>query len=368
MKNSFPFARILMGIITLLALYLPLGFAHAANDDCTRQYTVQPGDTLGAIATKFYDNPQKYSIIFYANEALFPDGPSSMKVGLALRIPCAMENVVAKSDAPAAPAAVTPVAVAKDELLSEVLEIQLLTARDYAPFTDPSLPNGGMITELLDNALERADVKHNVNWINFWGAHLDPLLTERKYDMGFPWTRPLPSTCPNDEDKRCNFLFSDSLFQVLRVLFVNKDNPISFDTDSELEGRSLCRPEGYYLHDLDQDGRNWLKEKKITLLQPVSVRECFELLVAGKVDAVAINDFTGREAIAKAGIHDQVVALNRELSIESLHVLIHKTHPKATIMLNMVNKGLAALKKSGTYDKIMEKHLFNHWSMVEAKK
>ena len=50
-------------------------------------YTVQEGDTLSAIAKKFYDDGAKYMLIYEANKELIGDDPSLIKVGQELKIP-----------------------------------------------------------------------------------------------------------------------------------------------------------------------------------------------------------------------------------------------------------------------------------------
>lgn len=49
-------------------------------------YTVRPGDTLSAIAQRFYGSPNKYQAIFEANRPMLSD-PDKIYPGQALRIP-----------------------------------------------------------------------------------------------------------------------------------------------------------------------------------------------------------------------------------------------------------------------------------------
>lgn len=49
-------------------------------------HTVERGDTLSAIAKKFYGNPMKYMVIFEANQPLLKD-PDKIYPGQVLRIP-----------------------------------------------------------------------------------------------------------------------------------------------------------------------------------------------------------------------------------------------------------------------------------------
>lgn len=49
-------------------------------------YEVQKGDTLGAIAKKFYGKASKYMVIFEANKDILKD-PNLIKIGQKLNIP-----------------------------------------------------------------------------------------------------------------------------------------------------------------------------------------------------------------------------------------------------------------------------------------
>ena len=51
-----------------------------------RFYTVSRGDSLGAIAVKFYGNVDKYSAIFQANRNVL-SSPNAIQVGQRLAIP-----------------------------------------------------------------------------------------------------------------------------------------------------------------------------------------------------------------------------------------------------------------------------------------
>lgn len=354
---------------------------NAENLACEKPYKVVKGDSLSVIAQRAYGSAGKYSMIYYANLDLLPKGPSSLEVNQELRIPCLYDPTAAttatektpdpatasssSTEATAITTTTTATAPTETPAVSPPakVELQLLTAGDYQPFTDQSLPNGGLITELVETALKNQKISYKLTWINDWSAHLDPLLKEKKYDMGFPWLNP---GCPNVEHFRCQFLFSTPIFQMLEVLFTRNDAPLKFEKDEDMLGHTLCRPSGYFTHDLERPGREWLKKNLIKLEQPQSVKECFEMLMAGKVDAVAMNDFTGRETVAKLGLQDKVAPLARELSVEGLHVLVHKTHPRATILLNGLNNGLKAIQDSGEYDAVMDKHLTNHWKTVES--
>lgn len=325
-----------------------LGLACAAlaapvmAQSCDVTYETREGDTFFAIAEAHYGSYEQWSLIYYSNQGLGLTGPLAIPAGTRLYIPCLQGE--ASPDA-------TP-------LQQSDAELRFLTGSNYAPFTDRAWPGEGLITELVNAIMEETPnpVPYAVDWQDDWSQHLFPLLDEAKYDMGFPWLRPDCAADPANE--RCaNFHFSDPLFEMPIQLFVKADAGFEFSEDSDIEGKTLCRPKGYYTHDLDAQGRNWLKEGKITLVTPDTPDECFALLVEGQVDAVPENLFLGADKINQMGLRGKVRPLERPLSTETLHVIVSKKHWRGTTFLYRVNAGLAAVRANGRYDEIVKRHL-----------
>ncbi len=364
--------RALRSLLLLAAAFvLPaLAAAPVAAQSCGADYVIQEGDSLAKIAGRVYGKTSQWTVIFYANQDRLGGGSSLIVPGLAVRIPC-----IGGSE-PALPVTATTEAAApapppKIETAAITKKVQFLTADDYAPFTGRALLNGGMHPDIIASAMEMlktesgGKVDFAVNWVNDWSAHLNPLLVTRAFDMGFPWYQP---DCKdfanlNDDSKfRCQkFFFSDPVYEELSLFFVKKESPIKFEADQEMLGRSICRPAGYFTFDLDQNGRNWVKEKKVTLLQPQSIEECFKLLMDGSVDAVALTELTGRAAVIKADLSDKVNVLERPVGILADHIIIAKTHPNARVLMHYINSALAKLKADGKFDEIVEKHLTLFW-------
>ncbi|WP_299292428.1 transporter substrate-binding domain-containing protein [uncultured Tateyamaria sp.] len=342
----------------------------AAAQSCGGVYTVSAGDSLSAIADRHYKNVSAWTEVHRNNLSVIGENPNALRIGMKLRLGCidglpqglegglpvVTETAVAPASTPA------PAPSAPRRKLEQTINI--VTAGDFAPFTDQTLENEGLITDVVNTAMGQSasSEAYRVHWVNDWSSHLDPLMSTAMMDMAFPWYKP---DCEGSPDNyRCtNFHFSDPMFEMLILLFVDKTRPIPFAQDSDIEGRTLCRPAGYFTHDLDRADRRWITDGKITLEQPSTVRACFEMLVAGEVDAVAMNEFTGRAAIKSLDLKDQVeVVQGRPVSIEGLHVLVHKEHPEADALLATINGGLDVIKASGAYQQVIDRHMTKIWS------
>lgn len=341
---------------------------------CGGNYTVERGDSLSVIADKLYKNAGLWTSIHTLNMKDIGENPNSIRVGQMLDLAClnglptglpdGRTTLAPQETAPVAPEPV--VTRAATGLLSppSLPKVKLVTADDFAPFTQRGLMNDGLLAEVVSAAMSNAvgEDGHDTFWINDWSSHLDTMMPGQLVEMAFPWSRPDCDANPTQE--RCvNFYFSEPMFEYLILLFVDKSRPIPFQTDADIEGRTICRPEGFLNHMLDQNGRNWLADGKITLVQPNSVSDCFELLTEGKVEAVVMNEFTARDAIKTMGLTDQVAPVqSRPVSITGLHVLIHKEHPQADTLLTTINTGLAGIKSSGQYGEIVTRHMEQIWA------
>ena len=369
-------ARIRHLFALLVAALIWLTPAHDAQAlTCGQKYEVKDGDTLNSLARQAYGLANKWTLIFYANQKQFGNAPILVP-GKMINIPC----ITPPEDVSIEPAGVNPTANnTPDASTIEVSRIkgdlQLLTAGDYQPFTDRALPAGGMITEIVDTALNklRTDASgpgYQISWVNDWSSHLNPLLVSKTFDLGFPWFQPNCTEYDQLDEPakfRCDkFFFSKPVFEILVLFFTTNQSRFQFASDQDVIGKRLCRPTGYFTFDLDKNGRNWVKEEKITLIRPQTVEECFQMLSRGELDAVALNEFTGRAAIKKLNMAKQIRVIERPVSLLNLHVIVAKTHPRARTYLHYINSSLTHLRKSGTYDQIVDKHLSRFWGSQDA--
>lgn len=336
---------------SLIVASLLLLAGQATAQSVCATHRVQAGDTLFSIAEDYFGDHAQWSRVYYANQARLGGGLFELPAGLELTIPCVEGQAVADA---------TPLQV-------EDAEMRLVTGSNYAPFTDRAWVGEGMATELVNAALESmpSPVTYSIAWEDDWSKHLFPMLDDKQVDMGFPWLQPDCAATPDNE--RCaNFHFSDPLVEMLVLLFVHKDRQFEFSENEEaaIQGKTLCRPAGYFTHDLDRSDRQWLDRGVVELVQAESPDACFELLLQGAVDAVTVNEFLGLTKIHELGLRETVVPLRRPLSIEGLHVIISKRHWRGTTFLYRFNAGLEALKASQRYDEIVSRHLGLFWETV----
>jgi polar amino acid transport system substrate-binding protein len=315
---------------------------------CDVEYRVQPGDTLFSIAEAHYGERQRWTLIYYTNQAVLT-GPSVIP-GNKLYIPCGVKDTTPDA---------TP--LRKDDA-----EMKILTGGNYAPFTDEELPGQGLVTELVNAVMELtpSPVSYSITWEDDWSKHLFPKLDQKEFDMGFPWYKPDCASTPDNE--RCvNFHFSDPLFIVPMMLFTRDDNQFTFESDADIPGKRLCRPNGYNTADLDTPERRWISDDRITLVFGENPQDCFDMVLKGDVDAASVNLFLGANTIIEMGLRNKILPLERPVSEQGLHVVISKKHWRGTTHLYRINAGLKNLRKSGRYEEIVARHLELFWAQLQ---
>lgn len=325
----------------------------AQEPTCDQDYIVRSGDSLSRISRVAFGDANYWPLIYYTNSEVIGEDPSILAIGAPLRMPpCPNEANTGNT--------VTDDAAEVSQSSRPANTIEILTGSDYSPFTDHELDQGGMLTELVTSVLStgKGNQAHVIDWVDDWDAHIDPLLRHRKYDMGFPWFKPdctQPDNLPEDDRLRCEFLFSEPLFDLLIVLFKRVEDTSPLTSDTDLHGKRLCRPSGYFTFDLA--ARGLVPGGTIELDRPQSVDECFHRLIDGQVDFVTLNQLTGQEALNQLDYSDYVTVSEDLADVLSLHLITHKTHPNASILMHHFNRGLKEVKSNGVYDELVSRHL-----------
>lgn len=372
--------------------------AQAQDTTCTLFYVIQPGDSLNKIA-RFSYGKWDYQLIFSRNVEVLKN-PANLPVGQMLMIPCAngieptFDLVVAgqaaeaattaaqqqtetdvaavepdaKPETPAKPEEPSPEAVvataAPATLKSPVDKLKLLTASGLPPFSDKSLRGGGMATELANLSLEKLGIKDvsRIVFIDDRDSHLQDLLIDGSFDLGFPWYRPaceeiglLEKLAPDDAWLCRNFSFSEPFYEFVYGFFVPKgEYSLSRTTFLDFSDARICRPAGSSILDLAVNG---ITEEDATFVRPDTLDECFDLLQAGEVDAVSGEAFEAENLLAERGLFDTIEELPNLGLLQTVHAIAPVGKPGADDAISAMNLGLIELKVSGEWFRIVGRHL-----------
>lgn len=338
--------------------------AAPAQTLCGGEYRVQAGDTLSRLAARAYGSAARF-LEFYeipANQGRLGTNPDFLRVGQIVALPPCPGAPVARVDTSTSRPSETPAGGP-----GFVPRIEIVTAGDYPPFTDPDAPGKGMLTQVVAAALAASGLPngYDIDFISDWDAHLNILIPKGKYDFGFPWFQPDcsdPRALPEADRIRCDYAFSEVLFPIpIGMYAVDTGAPLPSDP-AEIRGATICKPAGYLIFDLAELG---LTEPNITLVRPATPGECFTALERDEVDFVSLNRFTAEKAIAEAGLEGVVVPTNI-VSRQTLHLVAHRDDTEASIAwLEAFDRGLRAIKRDGTYERIRSLHTQRHRAEVE---
>ncbi|HEY6917665.1 MAG TPA: transporter substrate-binding domain-containing protein, partial [Tabrizicola sp.] len=324
-----------------------------------------------------YGDADLYRVIYEANVETIGQKADLIEIGTKLVLPCDPANPTAPlpTETAATPAAavpdpvepaaaepeaeVTPVAAAvePEAAAPAVKPIAFVTGNGYAPFADETLPGGGMMTQLVEMSVFRADpaIPYTMTFINDWQAHIDALLPSGAYDLSFPWIRPnceAPETLSPGDQVRCSdFVFSGPFYEIVDGFFALRSSGLAAATDyAEFSGKRICRPEGYTTGVLDAAG---LTATSVTLVRPILATDCFKALAAGEVDLVSIDAEVGDAAAARLGLTAEVEQNPQLFSLLSLHVIAHKSNARAVDLIGQLDAGLIEMYQSGEWYEIV---------------
>lgn len=306
-------------------------------------YRVQRGDSLREIAETAYGD-KNFRRVWNANRAEVGRNPNVISVGIVLRLPCLDGSMPSQDQGTNMTAPGTG-------------EITFVTANGYLPYTDESLPSRGLFTHLVTNAMVRAApaTSFEIVFVNDWAAHVETLLPRQAFDASFPWTRPGCETqgmLTETELYACqNFLYSDPFYEIVDGFFGRTgsgfEKVVSY---ADLAGTRICRPEGYPTGHLEEQG---LMTAEVTLLQPSGAARCFELLMSGKADLVALDTRAGERVISDMGLKAQVSENPHLFAIQPLRIALHKSNPKSEQLISDLNRGLGIMLESGEWSAIV---------------
>lgn len=344
-------------LLSTIAIVLAAGAASAADIQCGQTYTVKSGDYLTRIAKSAYGDTSKFTLIYSANSNIIGSNPGNIQIGQKLMIPCL--------DAPLAASTANASAITDKSVTSAIpaptgeRKIRIISATGWAPFLDEDQAQGGMLTEIVNLAMENADGKpaYKIDFINDDGAHLNPLIVDHAYDLSIGWSIPecdKKETLKDESLFRCNnILFSDPIFEDIDGFYsLSANEPIN--TPEKLRGKKVCRPEGYSVNTLEKYD---VSEPAVTVVRAPGGPECIDMVLEGKVDVALVSATAVEPHIA--GLPDpKIVRLNEELNdVGILHTATAKTNPRAEEILAAVNSGLRNIKESGLWFETVRRHM-----------
>ena len=330
-----------------------------AQEACST-YTVVSGDSLGSIAQSAY-NTFDYQQIFNANRSDIAN-PNDIEVGTILQLPCADGSLPNAASAQEVIAAQEAIQQTRAKTSSQFEPpIKFVTANGWAPFVGEQFNGGGMLVRLATTALNRGgnSREYNVNFVDDWGSHLTTLLPIGAFDISIAWY--IPNCAKIDlltegMKDRCTKL--DASLPIYETVVGFYTMPGSeYDgvrNFSDLAGARVCRPEGWFTFDLEEQG---LIEPVVTMVMPKSINDCMEMLEAGEVDVASLEIESIAASVNEVGMKTTPSQNPYLTNLLELRFVTHKTNPRGRVYLAMLNRGLTEMRESGEWYAIISDSL-----------
>ncbi|MDE1167076.1 MAG: transporter substrate-binding domain-containing protein [Pseudomonas sp.] len=218
-----------------------------------------------------------------------------------------------------------------------------LVADAWPPFTDATMVNGGLATELVTTALARAGYASDFEQVPWARALLG--IDEGRYDV-------LVNAWYNDERTRIG-QFSGSYLQNKIRFIKRKESPITFNGDlSALYPYPISIVRGYaYSGEFDNDNQ----------LQKVPVHNfsmAVRMLAADRVKLTLEDEYVARYYLSRETprVRNAVEFLPQALSVNNLHILVSLKTPGHEKIVAGFNKAIDAMKADGSYDRLMKRY------------
>ncbi|WP_233282052.1 substrate-binding periplasmic protein [Pseudomonas mangiferae] len=212
----------------------------------------------------------------------------------------------------------------------------------WPPFTDTSLPHGGLATDLVSHALQRAGYT-----------------TEA---IQVPWARVLRGLQAGDYDvviaawkdsERARYGLFSAPYMTNRIRFYQRRNGgIAFDQLADLRTYSIAVVRGYaYREDFDRDD-------SLLKVPVVDFAMGARMLAAGRLELALEDEQVARYHLGRElrGIGDQLEPLPKPLSENGLHILVRNSHPQARRIVERFDQALQDMRADGSYAAIFKAH------------
>ncbi|MFJ7283792.1 substrate-binding periplasmic protein [Pseudomonas sp. NPDC099000] len=217
-----------------------------------------------------------------------------------------------------------------------------LVADAWPPFTDATLVNGGLATDIVRTALARAGYASDFEQVPWARALLG--VGEGRYDV-------LVNAWYTDDRTKLGQFSGEYLLNRVRFL-KRKDAPIEFNNLQQLHTYPIAVVRGYaYSSEFDED----------VSLQKVPVHNfamAVRMVAADRVKLTLEDEYVARYYLARESskVRNSVEFLPKPLSENSLHILVSLKNPQHKQIVANFDREIAEMKADGSYERLMKQH------------
>jgi len=213
-------------------------------------------------------------------------------------------------------------------------EFVRLSNGEWPPMMSHAAPDGGSVTKLVTDAFAAVGVTALYDFLPWPRAYEAARFGKNAGSVG--WQR--------RDDRQQWFYYSDSPVMIGKeTLFYRADHPIDWTTVEDLYGKRLAGGLGYYYGaEMDEAER----ANRLTLERHVSETGMIKMLLAGRVDAIILNEDVGRYLLQtqfSAAQRAAILVHPKPVHEGRWYLILSKAVPGNDALMERFNRGMAAV-------------------------
>ncbi|SEM80095.1 amino acid ABC transporter substrate-binding protein, PAAT family (TC 3.A.1.3.-) [Pseudomonas sp. ok272] len=217
-----------------------------------------------------------------------------------------------------------------------------LVADAWPPFTDATLVNGGLATDIVSTALARAGYASEFEQVPWARALMG--VGDGRYDV-------LVNAWYNEDRTRLGQFSTEYLLNRIRFI-KRKDTHIEYNDLQQLHSYPIAVVRDYaYSPAFDADPA---MQKVLVHNFAMAVR----MLAADRVKLTLEDEYVARYYLARESprVRNAVEFLPKPLSENSLHILVSLKNPDHAKIVAGFDREIAEMKADGSYDRLLRQH------------
>ncbi|NKD85909.1 amino acid ABC transporter substrate-binding protein [Haematospirillum jordaniae] len=221
-----------------------------------------------------------------------------------------------------------------------------LVTGDYAPYSGENLPQGGLSTILVRAVFKAMDMP-------------EPKMLWMPWKRGYEQAKSgeFPATFPyfKDSEREKDFLFSEPLHIYKRVFFARSQHIKALK--GEWNSMRLCVPLGWTVEPFAEI----IREYSMELQRPASLESCMRMLESSRTDLIVDDEIVVAHELKRTfGTTDGFSPSTHKQQEDRSYFLVSRAIKDSQKLHETFNEGLAKIRASGEYDKIVETYRREH--------
>ena len=220
-------------------------------------------------------------------------------------------------------------------------ELQVATS-EWVPYVGKDLPNQGLAMDIVTSALKRAGYKPAVI-IQAWNRTLEGA------DIG---VYDLIAAAWYSKEREKSFIYSKPYIYNEIKLLKNASSNFKFNSVADLQGKTVGVLNNYAYGKEFDNARGILRAPGIHVLQNIT------RVLNGEIE-LTLDDQRVLEYEIKNNIslnQENLVFIPKSVSKNGLYIAVSRLNPKHKEIVQAFNKAIVAMRKDGTYDRILKLH------------